>query len=170
MSIRNQIAAKTEEARQKMMVDAGPKLAYMKMMKEHAENTASSSDEVKQETIKFFVTNIRELENDSLGPPRYSYSLRYATDFGREANGVKPEFAYVKFASTEEIVHFIEMLILRDDMLFISDTYNIPSPSKIDGMLSDDSRITRTKIDINADEDEDDIVPPFEITRTRINY
>jgi hypothetical protein len=36
-------------------------------------------------------------------------------------------------------------------------------------MLSGDSRITRTKIDINADEEEDDIVPPFEITRTRIN-
>jgi hypothetical protein len=147
----------------------GSKLAYLKMMKEHAEKTASSSDEAKQETIKYFETKIQELETDVGGPPRYSYNLRYPTDFGREANGVKPEFAHKQFSNTREIVHFIEMLILRDDMLFISDTYNIPSPSKIDVMLSGDSRITRTKIDINADEEEDDIVPPFEITRTRIN-
>ncbi len=143
-------------------------LAYLKMMKEHAEKTPSSSDEAKQETIKYFETKIRELEIDVAGPPRYSYNLRYPTDFGREANGVQPEFAHKQFSNTREIVHFIEMLILRDDMLFISDTYNIPSPSKIDVMLSGDSRITRTKIDINADEEEDDIVPPFEITRTRI--
>jgi hypothetical protein len=149
------------------MIDS--KLAYMKMMKEHAEKTASSSDEAKQETIKYFETKIQELEIDVAGTPRYSYNLRYPTDFGREANGVQPEFAHKQFSNTREIVHFIEMLILRDDMLFISDTYNIPSPSKIDVMLSGDSRITRTNIDINADEEEDDIVPPFEITRTRIN-
>jgi hypothetical protein len=37
-------------------------------------------------------------------------------------------------------------------------------------MLSGDSRITRAKIDINADEDDDYQVPPFEITRTRVNH
>jgi len=168
MSISIQIAAKTEEARQKIMADAGPKLAYLKMMKEHAEKTASSCDEPKEETIKFFETKIRELENDALGMPRYSYSVRYATDFGREANGVKPEFAHKKFASTEEIIHFIEMLILSNDMLFISDTYNIPSAPDVDIMLGGESRVTRTSININAGEDGD--VPPFEITRTRINY
>jgi hypothetical protein len=62
------------------------------------------------------------------------------------------------------------MLILTDDILYLSDDYNIPSPSKIDDMLSGDSRITRTKIDINADEDDDYQVPPFEITRTRVNH
>jgi hypothetical protein len=152
-----------------MSTHTGSKLAYMKMMKEHAEKTESGSDEIKQETIKYFETQIRELEIDVTGSPRYSYNLRYAADFGHEANGVQPEFAHKRFASTEEIVKFIEMLILTDDMLYLSDTYNIPSPSKIDVMLSGDSRITRTKIDINADEEEDDIVPPFEITRTRIN-
>lgn len=152
-----------------MSAQPSAKLAYMKLMKEHAEKIASSSDEVKQETINYFETKIRELEIDVAGSPRYSYNLRYATDFGREANGVKPEFADKKFASTEEIVRFIETLILTDDMLYLSDTYNIPSPSKIDGMLSGDSRITRTKIDINDEDEEDDIVPPFEITRTRIN-
>jgi hypothetical protein len=152
-----------------MSTHTGSKLAYMKMMKEHAEKTESGSDEIKQETIKYFETQIRELEIDVAGRPRYSYNLRYPIDFGHEANGVKPEFAHKRFASTEEIVHFIEMLILTDDMLFLSDTYNIPSPSKIDVMLSGDSRITRTKIDINADEDDDYQVPPFEITRTRVN-
>jgi len=152
-----------------MSTHAGAKLAYMKMMKEHAETTESGSDEVKQETIKYFETQIRELEIDVTGSPRYSYNLRYATDFGREHNGVQPEFAHKKFASTEEIVKFIEMLILTNDMLYISDTYNIPSPSKIDDMLSGDSRITRTKIDINADEDDDYQVPTFEVSRTRVN-
>jgi hypothetical protein len=151
-----------------MSAHTGSKLAYMKMMKEHAEKTESGSDEIKQETIKYFDTKIQELETDVGGPPRYSYNLRYPTEFGREANGVQPEFADKQFASTEQIVHFIETLILTDDMLYLSDDYNIPSPSKIDDMLSGDSRITRTKIDINADEDGD--VPPFEITRTRINY
>jgi hypothetical protein len=152
-----------------MSTHTGSKLAYMKMMKEHAEKTESGSDEIKQETIKYFETQIRELDIDVTGSPRYSYNLRYATDFGREANGENPEFAHKRFASTEEIVHFIETLILTDDMLYLSDTYNIPSPSKIDVMLSGDSRITRTKIDINADEDDDYQVPPFEITRTRVN-
>jgi len=153
-----------------MSAHTGSKLAYVKMMKEHAEKTESGSDEIKQETIKYFETQIRKLEVDVTGSPRYSYNLRYATDFGHEANGVQPEFAHKRFASTEEIVHFIETLILTDDMLYLSDTYNIPSPSKLDDMLSGDSRITRTKIDINADEDDDYQVPQFEITRTRVNH
>jgi hypothetical protein len=152
-----------------MSTHTGSKLAYMKMMKEHAEKTESGSDEIKQETIKYFETQIRELEIDVTGSPRYSYNLRYATDFGREANGEKPEFAHKKFANTLEIVQFIEILILTDDMLYLSDDYNIPSPSKLDDMLSGDSRITRTKIDINADEDDDYQVPPFEVSRTRVN-
>ena len=153
-----------------MMAEAGPKLAYMKMMKEHAQNTTSASDEVKRETIMFFETKIRELENDVTGSPRYLYNLRYPVDFGREANGVDPEFANRDFTSTAEIVDFIEMLILRDDILFLSDTYNIPSDSKIDRMLSGGYHTTRTQIDINADEDDDYQVPPFEVIRTRINY
>ena len=153
----------------RMSSHTGSKIAYMKMMNEHAEKTESGSDEMKQETIKYFQTKIHELEIDVTGSPRYSYNLRYATDFGREANGVNPEFAHKRFASTEDIVHFIETLILTDDMLYLSDDYNIPSPSKIDVMLSGDSRITRTKIDINADEDDDYQVPLFEITRTRVN-
>jgi hypothetical protein len=169
MSIRNKNAAITQENRQKMMTDAGPKLAYMKMMKEHAQNTTSASYEAKQETIKFFETKIRDLENDAIGSPRYSYNLRYAIDFGREANGVDPEFANKHFTSTLEIVNFIEMLILSNDMLFLSDTYNIPSPSKIDGMFGSDSSMTRAQINISLEED-DYQVPPFEIMRTRINY
>jgi UDP-N-acetylmuramyl pentapeptide synthase len=167
MSTRNQTALiRAAEALQKMKSEAGPKLAYMKMMKEHAENTASASDDAKNETIKFFDSKIRELEIDAVGSPRYSYNLRYAIDFGREANGVDPEFANKQFASTEEIVHFIEMLILTNDMLYISDTYNIPSPSNIEKMFNPNSRI---QFNISI-EDDDYPVPPFEVVRTRINY
>ena len=153
-----------------MSTHAGAKLAYMKMMKEHAEKTESGSDEVKQETIKYFETRIRELEIDVAGRPRYTYNLRYPTDFGREHNGVQPEFAHKRFASTAEIVEFVNQQVMSDDMLYLSDTYNIPSAADIDAMLDGDSRIMRTKIDINADEDDDYQVPPFEITRTRVNH
>jgi UDP-N-acetylmuramyl pentapeptide synthase len=167
MSTRNQTALiRAAEALEKMKSEAGPKLAYMKMMKEHAEKTASASDDAKNETIKFFETKIRELEIDATGSPRYSYNLRYAIDFGHEANGVDPEFANKQFASTEEIVHFIEMLILTNDMLYISDTYNIPSPSNIEKMFNPNSR---TQFNISI-EDDDYQVPPFEVVRTRINY
>jgi len=167
MSTRNQTALiRAAEALEKMKSEAGPKLAYMKMMKEHAEKTASASDDAKNETIKFFETKIRELEIDAVGSPRYSYNLRYAIDFGREANGVDPKFANKQFASTEEIVHFIEMLILTNDMLYISDTYNIPPPSDIEKMFNPNSRI---QFNISI-EDEDYPVPPFEVVRTRINY
>jgi hypothetical protein len=167
MSTRNQTAMiRAAEALEKMKSEAGPKLAYMKMMKEHAEKTASASDDAKNETIKFFETKIRELEIDAMGSPRYSYNLRYAIDFGREANGVDPEFANKQFASTEDIVHFIEMLILTNDMLYISDTYNIPSPSNIEKMFNPNSRI---QFNISI-EDDDYPVPPFEVVRTRINY
>jgi hypothetical protein len=167
MSTRNQTALiRAAEALQKMKSEAGPKLAYMKMMKEHAEKTASASDDAKNETIKFFETKIRELEIDAVGSPRYSYNLRYAIDFGREANGVDPEFANKQFASTEEIVHFIEMLILTNDMLYISDTYKIPSPSDIENRFNPNSRI---QFNISI-EDDDYPVPPFEVVRTRINY
>jgi hypothetical protein len=151
-----------------MSTHAGAKLAYMKMMKEHAEKTTSASDEVKQETIKYFETKIRELEIDVAGRPRYSYNLRYATDFGREHNGVQPEFAHKRFTSTAEIVEFVNKQVMSDDMLYLSDTYNIPSAADIDAMLDGDSRIMRAEIDINADEDDDYQVPPFEITRTRV--
>jgi len=152
-----------------MSTHAGAKLAYMKMMKEHAEKTDSGSDEVKQETIKYFETQIRELEIDVRGSPRYSYNLRYPTDFGREYNGVQPEFADKKFASTEEIVKFIEMLILTNDMLYLSDTYNIPSPSKIDDMFNPNSRVSRIQFSISLDDD-DYQVPSFEVSRTRVNH
>jgi hypothetical protein len=152
-----------------MSTHTGSKLAYMKMMKEHAEKTESGSDEIKQETIKYFETHIRELEIDVTGSPRYSYNLRYATDFGRESNGVQPEFAHKRFTSTEQIVHFIETLILTDDMLYLSDDYNIPSASKIDAMFNPSSSVSRIQFNISLDDD-DYQVPPFEITRTCINY
>jgi hypothetical protein len=153
-------------AHQKMI---GSKLAYLKMMKEHAEKTTSSSDQVKQETIKYFETQIRELEIDVVGRPRYTYNLRYPTDFGREYNGVQPEFANKQFTSTAEIVEFVNQQVMSDDMLYLSDTYNIPSAADIDDMLDGDSRITRALFNISLDDD-DYQVPSFEVARTRIKY
>ena len=47
---------------QDTIAEIDAKLAYMKAMKEHAENTTSSSDEAKRETIEFFDSKIQELE------------------------------------------------------------------------------------------------------------
>jgi hypothetical protein len=135
------------------------------------------------------------LKIDANGEPRYSYNLRYATNFGREYTGVQPEFAHKKFDSTEDIIHFIEMLIvmndilyirdyynmqfanteqvldfmemlvLTDDIMYIRDTYNIPSSSNIEKMFNPNSRI-QFKISL---EDDEYPVPPFEVVRTRVN-
>jgi hypothetical protein len=163
-----------------MITDAKDKLTYLKTGRELADLDAK----------------IRELEIDVGGPPRYTYNLRYATDFGRESSSVQPEFAHKKFDSTEDIIHFIEMLIvmndivyirdyynmqfasteqfldfmemltLTDDIMYIRDTYNIPSSSNIEKMFNPNSRI---QFNISL-KDDDYPVPPFEITRTRIKY
>lgn len=88
--------AKEEALRQKMMVDAVPKLAYMKMMKDIVNTIPSSSDEAKNEAIEFFSTKIEELEVDVKGEPRYSYNLHYPIDVGFKANGIKPSFSEKK--------------------------------------------------------------------------
>ena len=59
-SIINEMNAKEEALRQKMMVDSVPKLAYMKMMKDIVDSIPSSSDEAKNETVEFFSTKIEE--------------------------------------------------------------------------------------------------------------
>jgi len=163
------INEKAEEKRRQMMTDAKDKLAYLNTVRELADTTPSSSAEAKNDTLAFLDTKIRELKIDADGEPRYSYNLHYAIDFGREYNGIKPEFTDVKFASSQELIEFVNQLVLSDDMLYESDTYNIPSASEIDELL-DGSKLKRMKFDINADEDEEGPVPEFEVTRTRINY
>jgi len=160
-------AEKTEQTRQKMMADAKDKLAYLKTVRKLADTTPSSSIEAKNETLAFLDAKIREMKIDAEGKPRYSYNLHYAFDFGREYNGVKPEFANVTFATSEELVEFVNQLVM-DDVLYESDTYNIPRPSEIDERL-DGSRLKRMKFNINVEE-EDGPVPEFEVSRTRINY
>ncbi len=162
---------KTEQNRQKMMTDAKDKLTYLKTVRKLADTTPSSSVEAKNETLAFLDAKIRELMIDAAGEPRYSYNLHYAIDFGREYNGVKPEFTDTKFTSSRELVEFVNQLVLSDDMLYQSDTYKIPSAAEIDQHL-DESNLRRMTFDINVENDEDEKgpVPPFGITRTRINY
>ena len=163
------IHEKVEEKRRQMMTDAKDKLTYLKTVRKLADTTPSSSTEAKNETLAFLDAKIRDLKIDADGRNRYSYNLHYASDFGREYNGVKPEFTDAKFASSQDIVDFVNHLVLSDDMLYESDTYNIPSAAEIDELL-DGSKLRRITFNINLDEDEDGPVPDFEVTRTRINY
>jgi len=154
--------------RQIMIEEATHKLAYLKTLRELAEKTPCGSDKVKTEMMTYFNTEIRDLETDVLGKPRYSYTLNYPIDFGREANGVKPEFANKTFKSVEEVSKFIHEHVKSDDLIFDKEEYKIPSGGWIAIML-DDSRII--EIDINHEYvDEDEKVPPFTLSFTRINY
>ena len=175
-SIINEMNAKEEALRQKMMVDAVPKLAYMKMMKDIVDSIPSSSDEAKNETIEFFSTKIEELEVDVRGEPRYSYKLHYPIDVGFKANGIKPSFSEKEFTNTKDIIEFVNQLVMSDDTQFVKDTYVIPSPYDLDLMLSTNSKSKHIRFDINVknddddDDDEYDEVPVFDVNRTRVNY
>ena len=160
-----------ELARQKMITDATDKLTYMKAVRAFADTTPSASAAAKDYTLTFLDTQIRELKIDADGKPRYLYNLHYACDFGREYNGVKPEFTDAKFTSSEELVEFVNQLVLSDDTLYESDTYNIPRACDIDRVI-DGSKLKRMKFDINVEneDDEEGPVPDFEVYCTRINY
>ena len=173
-SIINEMNAKEEALRQKMMVDAVPKLAYMKMMKDIVNTIPSSSDEAKNEAIEFFSTKIEELEVDVKGEPRYSYNLHYPIDVGFKANGIKPSFSEKKFTNTKDIIEFVNQLVMSDDTQFVKDTYVIPSPYDLDLMLTNNCKSKHIRFDINArndeDDDEYDEIPVFDVNRTRVNY
>jgi len=170
--IRAEIALKEEANRQKMMVEASEKLAYAKTMREQAEKTPSSSDKEKASTIEFFDSKIRELEIDARGEARYLYNLRYATDFGREANGVKPEFAKTTITSSHGVSLFIRQLIVEDDSLYLPvDEYKIPSGESIEKQFeTENKRIIEIDINLYEEESESDKVPILTLYRERINY
>jgi len=173
MSIRQQLAAKTEESRQKMMAEAVSKLAYLKAMREQAETLACSSSALQDKTLEFFDSEIQRMEIDLRGEPRDLYNLRYATDFGREANGVKPEFDHMDFLTSKAVSDFIADLVADDDEdLYLADEYDIPSADSIDKRFDTENK-RKIEININVQiegEDEEDEVPSMTLTRTRINY
>jgi hypothetical protein len=159
-----------EAKRQKMIEEASHELPYMKTLREIAEKTPCGSEKAKTEMLAYFNTKIQDLETDVLGKPRYSYTLNYPIDFGREANGVKPEFAYKTFKSVEEVSKFINEHVKSDDLIFDKEEYKIPDGTWIAMMLEEKTVI---EIDINKEEDDDDddeAVPPFRLSYTMINY
>ena len=168
-SIREEMAAKEEVSRQKMMEEATHKIAYLKTMRELAEKTPSPSIRAKAEMMRYFNTQILDLETDVMGKPRYAYNLHYPTDIGFAPNGRPPVFADKKFTSTKEVSKFIREYIETEDMMFDKAEYTLPTTMTIDNMLEYSDRI---QIDVN-DEDEDESeekVPSFTLTRIRINY
>ena len=162
-------------ARQMMIEEATHKLAYLKTVRELAEKTPCGADKVKAEMMSYFNTQIRDLETDVLGKPRYSYNLHYPTDIGFAPNGRPPVFADKKFTSIAELSKFINDYIKEDDMMFDKEMYNIPTTKMLEGMFQDNDKLSNNvplEIDINdEDEDEDEEkVPLFTVTRVRVNY
>ena len=167
--IRAMMVAKEEENRQKMMTEATNKLAYLKIVRDLADKTPCPSIKAKADVMRYFNTQILDLETDVLGKPRYSFNLHYPTDIGFAPNGRPPVFADKKFSSVAEISKFISQYIKSEDMMFDKENYNLPTASYIAMMLDESDKCD---IDINdEDEDEDEEkVPPFTVTCTRINY
>jgi len=162
-------------ARQMMIEEATHKLAYLKKMRDTADKTPCGSDKVKAEMMSYFNTQIRELETDVMGKPRYSYNLHYPTDIGFAPNGRLPVFDEKKFTSIAELSKFIGDYIKENDMMFDKEKYNIPTTKMLEGMFQDNDKLSNNaplEIDINdEDEDEDEEkVPLFTVTRTRVNY
>ena len=162
-------------ARQMMIEEATHKLAYMKTLRELADKTPCGADKVKAEMMSYFNTQIRDLETDVLGKPRYSYNLHYPTDIGFAPNGRPPVFGDKKFTSIAELSKFINDYIKENDLMFDKEMYNIPTTMMLDGMFQDNDKLSNNvplEIDINdEDEDEDEEkVPLFTVTRVRVNY
>jgi len=169
------MTAKEEVSREKMMEESSHKLAYLKKVRDLAEKTSCGSDKVKSEMMSYFNTQIRELETDVLGKPRYSYNLHYPTDVGFAANGRPPVFGDKNFTSVAELSKFISEYVKENDLMFDKDTYNIPTTKMLESMFQDNdkkSNNTPLEIDINdEDEDEDEEKAPlFTVFRTRVNY
>ena len=167
--MRAMIAAKEEEKRQKMMEEATHKLAYLKMVRDLADKTPSSSIKAKADVMRYFNTQIIDLETDVMGKPRYSFNLHYPTDIGFAPNRRPPVFADKKFSSVAEISKFISEYIKSEDTMFDKESYNLPTASYIAMMLDESDKCDININDEDEDEDEEK-VPPFTVTYTRINY
>lgn len=165
------LLAKEAVSREKMMEEATHKLAYLKMMRDLADKTPCPSIKAKADVMRYFNTQILDLETDVMGKPRYSFNLHYPTDIGFAPNGRLPVFADKKFSSVDEISKFITEYIKSEDMMFDKESYNrITTTASYIQMLLEVS--DKVDIDINdEDEDEDEEkVPPFTVTRMRLNY
>jgi hypothetical protein len=164
-----QIYKKEETSRWKMIDEAIHELPYMKMMRELAEKAPCGSDEVKAKMLAYFDAKIRDLEIDYNGKPRYSYNLHYPTDIGFAANGRKPVFADKTFTSIAEVSNFIREYVAGDEMMFDKKNYMFPSAEFIERVVHARDII---KIDINDEEEDEDEekVPLFTVSRIRVNY
>ena len=158
-----------EKNRQKMMEEATHKLAYLKTVRDLADKAPSPSIKAKAEIMKYFNTQILDLETDVMGKPRYSYNLHYPTDIGFAPNGRPPVFGDKKFASIAEVSKFISEYIKSEDMMFDKEAYNIPTTKFIESMLGYSDKVDLDVNDEDEDEDEEK-VPLFTLTCQRINY
>jgi len=156
-----------------MIENATHKLAYLKTLRDTAEKTPCGSDDVKAEMLTYFNAQIRVLETDVLGKPRYSYNLHYPTDVGFAPNGRPPVFGDKKFTCIAELSEFISEYVKENDMMFYKDEYHIPTTKMLEGMFQDNDKKSNNiglEIDINADEEDEEKAPLFTLTRVRINY
>ena len=168
LSREEQVYRTEETSRWKMIDEAIHELPYVKTMRELAEKTPCGSDEVKAKWLSMLDAKIRDLEIDYNGKPRYSYNLHYPTDIGFAPNGRKPVFADKTFTSVAEATNFIRDYIKSNEMMFYKDKYNIPTAEYIERVVHARDVI---KMDINDEEDEDEEkVPLFTISRIRVNY
>ena len=180
--------------RSKMTIEnAGPKLAYMKMMKEQVKNTPSLSvDDAKYETLNFFDSKIQELEAAVVEEKRQKMmadarskltSIKSAEEINNlliDARG-QPRYScilyysygagktplkdYKFFNSTREVSEYISQLVKSYPGVYPKDSYILPTSIFLDQMFG----IANTS-SLNINKEKDGVIPCFEFTSKRINY
>ena len=177
----------------KMIADAAPRLAYMKMMKEHVENTPSlSAENSKTETLNFYNSKIRELEEALVEEGRQKmmtearsklttirseeeldnllvdargeprYSCTLHYSYGA---GKTPMKDYKFFNSSKEVSDYISRLVEAYPGVYPKGGYILPTSSFLDEMFS----ISNSSM-LNINKEKNGEIPPLQFTSKRINY
>jgi len=180
--------------RSKMSIESPvPKLAYMKMMKEHVKNTASlSANDAKNETLNFFNSKIQELEAEVVEEKRQKMmadarskliSITSAEEFNNllidarglpryscilyysYGSGKSPMKNYKFFNSTKEVSEYISRLVESYPAVYPKDSYILPTSSFLDEMFG-----IANASSLNINKEKEGFIPSFEFTSKRINY
>jgi len=180
--------------RSKMSIESPvPKLAYMKMMKEHVKNTASlSANDAKNETLNFFNSKIQELEAAVVEEKRQKMmadarSKLISVTSAEELNnllidvrglpryscilyysygaGKAPLKDYKFFNSTKEVSEYISRLVESYPGVYPKDSYILPTSSFLDEMFG-----IANASSLNINKEKEGFIPSFEFTSKRINY
>lgn len=177
-TLKEKLAARIEDRRQKMMLAAAPKLRYYETVRQSTEDMWNDSDafgEVNTEAMqsshnehmKFLDTKIRESKMDAEGKKRYLYTVKMDEDNGDEIFRNQ-----VEFTTAEEVHAFMTEKTMNDDAKerygYEKTPYTVPTVAEMETLLENKTFGGFMNIFACGDEDTPDI--NFAILRDHVNY